>query len=204
MKNKTTAEINFPVSEEVLLERYGEIMTAVDSAVFERIPEVLRSWDTIVEGAGTIASLICLHKILFGGLFEFAGQVRTCNISKGSFRFANYMFLNAILPVIEQMPQSSFVEITEKYVEMNIAHPFREGNGRVARLWLDAMLERELGFRINWAKITRDDYMSAMQRSIINTAELRELLEGARLEDLADSDAFMLSVRKSYEYETEH
>ena len=203
MKNKIRAEINFPVSEKVLSERYDEIMAAVDSAVFEHIPEVLRSWDTIVEGAGTIDSLICLHKILFGGLFEFAGQVRTCNISKGSFRFANYMFLNAILPVIEQMPQSSFVEITEKYVEMNISHPFREGNGRVARLWLDAMLERELGFRINWAKITRDDYMSAMQRSIINTAELRELLEGSRLEDLADRDAFMLSVKKSYEYETD-
>lgn len=165
--------------------------------------EIWRLWPEFVRNAGTWEYLRKIHELLFNGLFDFAGKIRTRNISKGGFRFANSLFLADILPIISQMPQSSFKEIVEKYVEMNIAHPFREGNGRAMRLWLDAMLERQLGTRIDWTGIRRDDYMSAMHRSPVNSLELETLLLGSMLkpEELSDKDIFMAGLAASYKYE---
>ena len=141
--------------------------------------------------------------MLFGGLLDFAGRIRTHNISKGGFRFANALFLSNIVPIIAEMPQSDFEEILTKYVEMNIAHPFREGNGRALRLWLDAMLEGETGTRTDWRRISRDEYLSAMQRSPVNPLELATLLRSSMLpaEALGDRDIFLAGLSASYKYE---
>ncbi|MBQ7155107.1 MAG: Fic family protein [Synergistaceae bacterium] len=182
---------------------YDEVIPEIDRLSLDRRAEIWEAWPEFVANAGTWECLRRLHEVMFGGLFEFAGKIRTQNISKGGFRFANALFLNDILPIISRMPQSNFGEIVEKYVEMNIAHPFREGNGRVMRLWLDAILERQLATRINWSGITRSDYMSAMQRSPVNSLELETLLRGAMLkpEELGDKDIFIASLTASYRYE---
>ncbi|MBQ3446801.1 MAG: Fic family protein [Synergistaceae bacterium] len=179
------------------------VMIEVDRLSLQRGPKVWEAWPKFVKSAGAWECLRDIHVMLFGGLLDFAGQVRTRNISKGGFRFANVIFLQDNLPTISGMPQSNFPEILEKYAEMNIAHPFREGNGRAMRLWLDGMLERELNTRIDWAKIGREEYLSAMQRSPVNTLELATLLKNSMLtaEALCDEAVFMAGLSASYKYE---
>lgn len=150
---------------------------------------------------GTTRGLQDIHAALFGGLYSFAGRIRTFNISKGGFRFANSLYLIPALEAIERMPQTTFEEIVAKYVEMNIAHPFMEGNGRATRIWLDMMLRYSLGKVIDWQRIKREDYMMAMERSSVNDLELRVLLQSALSEDTEDRDVIFHGIEQSYYYE---
>ena len=195
--------IKLPVDESELAENYDVLMPEIDRLSLDRRGKIWEAWQDFVKIAGTWECLRDFHVMLFGGLFSFAGKIRTQNISKGGFRFANALFLDKILPVISEMPQRNFDEILAKYIEMNIAHPFREGNGRVLRLWLDAVLERELNTRVCWANIGREVYMSAMQRSPVNALELEVLLQKNMLpaKDLASKDIFMAGLSASYKYE---
>ena len=195
--------MKFPVSEKDLEKNYREIMSDVDKLSLQRVHEIQYEWSSFVKIAGSWECLRRLHVALFGGLFDFAGKFRTCNISKGGFRFANCIFLDSNVPIICAMDQGNFDEILAKYVEMNIAHPFRDGNGRAMRLWLDAMLEREVHTRINWSIITRDEYLSAMSRSPVNSLELATLLRGAFLSPdlMNDPELFAACLSASYEYE---
>ena len=195
--------MKFPVDERELERNYGEIMPEIDRLSLERASKVWESWPDFVSIAGTWECLRKIHAEIFGGLFTFAGEIRTVNISKGGFRFANSLFLGKILPVISDMPQKDFSDILAKYTEMNIAHPFREGNGRAMRLWLDAILEREMKTRIDWRKITREEYISAMQRSPVNSLELETLLRGAMMgpEELSEEYIFTACAEVSYSYE---
>lgn len=142
-----------------------------------------------------------IHRPLFAGLYPFAGEIRTQNISKGGFRFANSLYLLPALEAIEKMPEDTFEEIVAKYVEMNIAHPFMEGNGRATRIWLDMMLRRSLGKVVDWRNITREAYMQAMERSPINDLELRVLLQGALTTETDDRDVIFHGIDQSYYYE---
>ncbi len=195
--------MKFPIYEKELESNYGVIMTEADRVSLERVSQVWESWPGFVSAAGTWECLRKIHGVIFGGLFTFAGEIRKVNISKGGFRFANSLFLEKILPVISDMPQKNFADILAKYTEMNIAHPFREGNGRAMRLWLDAILEREMMTRIDWRKISRDEYMSAMHRSPVNTLELETLLRGAMMspQELGDKVIFSEGLAVSYSYE---
>lgn len=150
---------------------------------------------------GTIRGLQDINKALFGGLYPFAGQIRKLNISKGGFRFANSLYLIPALEAIEKMPDNTFEEIVAKYVEMNIAHPFMEGNGRATRIWLDMLMKRSLGKVIDWRKITKEAYMQAMERSPINDLELRILLQSALTENTDDRDVIFHGIEQSYYYE---
>ena len=150
---------------------------------------------------GTAKGLCEIHRRLFGGLYDFAGEIRTLNIAKGGFRFANCMYLDAILPIIENMPEGSFEEIIAKYVEMNIAHPFMEGNGRAARIWLDMMLKRSLGRVVDWRKVDKDLYLQAMERSPVNDLELRALLQPALTDRTDDREIIFKGIEQSYYYE---
>lgn len=150
---------------------------------------------------GTVAGLCAIHTALFGGLYDFAGQVRTLNISKGGFRFANALYLDAILPVIEQMPETTYEQIVAKYVEMNIAHPFMEGNGRATRIWLDMMLKKRLGKVVDWRQVDKDRYLQAMERSPINDLELRALLLPALTDRTDDREVIFKGIEQSYYYE---
>lgn len=146
-------------------------------------------------------SLAKIHRYLFEDIYEFAGILRDVNIAKGNFRFAPVMYLKASLEYIESMPQSSFDEIIEKYVEMNIAHPFREGNGRSARIWLDLMLKKELGKVINWSEVDKNDYLLAMERSPIKDIEIKYLLKQALTDKINDREIYMKGIDTSYYYE---
>ncbi len=150
---------------------------------------------------GTFQGLAKIHKYLFGEIYGFAGQVRTVNIAKGNFRFAPVLYLQAALEQIEQMPQSTFDEIVEKYVEMNVAHPFREGNGRSTRLWLDAILKKELQQVIDWSQVDKDDYLLAMERSPVKDLEIKTLLKAALTDRINDREIYMKGVDASYHYE---
>jgi cell filamentation protein len=152
---------------------------------------------------GTVKGLAHIHKYLFGGLYAFAGQIREQNISKGGFKFANALYLHENLRTIERMPESSFNEILLKYVEMNVAHPFMEGNGRSTRLWLDMMLKKNLGKCVDWQRINKHDYLSAMERSVTDDSFLRELLRGALTNEINDREIFMKGIDRSYYYEEE-
>ncbi|MBQ7573735.1 MAG: Fic family protein [Clostridia bacterium] len=151
--------------------------------------------------AGTVSSLITIHKHLFGDIYDFAGKIRELNIAKGNFRFAPVMYLKEALKNIEKMPQSTFDEIIEKYVEMNIAHPFREGNGRSTRIWLDLILKQELGRVIDWSKVDKDDYLLAMERSPIKDIEIKHLLKNALTDDINNRELYMKGIDTSYYYE---
>ena len=151
--------------------------------------------------AGTVEGLKQIHKFLFEDIYDFAGQIRDINISKGNFRFAPVMYLEQSLQHIEKMPQSTFDEIVEKYVEMNIAHPFREGNGRATRIWLDLIFKKELKMVVDWNKIDKDDYLSAMIRSPIKNIEIKYLLQGALTDKINDREIFMKGIDVSYYYE---
>jgi len=151
---------------------------------------------------GTTKGLCEIHRYLFEGLYDFAGKIRQLNISKGGFRFANAMFLHVILPVIDQMPENTFEEIVAKYVEMNIAHPFMEGNGRATRIWLDLILKKRLGKVVNWQLIDKAPYLQAMERSPINDLELRFLLQPALTDKVNDREVIFKGIEQSYYYES--
>lgn len=150
---------------------------------------------------GKFSSLQEIHKYLFQDIYEFAGQVRTVNISKGYFRFAPVMYLETSLKYIDNMPQSSFDEIIEKYVEMNIAHPFREGNGRSTRIWLDCILKKELKKVVDWSKIDKNDYLMAMERSPVKDIEIKYLLKNALTSNVNSREIYMNGIDHSYYYE---
>ena len=151
---------------------------------------------------GTTKGLCEIHRYLFEGLYDFAGEIRRLNISKGGFKFANAMFLHAILPVIDQMPENTFEEIVAKYVEMNIAHPFMGGNGRATRIWLDLILKKRLGKVVNWQRIDKAPYLQAMERSPINDLELRFLLQPALTDKVNDREVIFKGIEQSYYYES--
>jgi len=151
--------------------------------------------------AGTFESLAKIHKYLFDEIYDFAGEVRKVNISKGNFRFAPLMYLDAALQSIDKMPQSTFDEIVEKYVEMNVAHPFREGNGRSTRIWLDLMLKKEIGYVVDWSKVDKEDYLLAMERSPIKDIEIKFLLKNSLTDNVNDREIYMKGIDHSYYYE---
>ena len=151
--------------------------------------------------AGTFAALAFIHRFLFDKIYAFAGEIRTVNLAKGNFRFAAALYLDQALARIETMPQSTFDQIVEKYVEMNVAHPFREGNGRSGRIWLDLMLKKELGLVIDWRKVDREDYLLAMERSPIRDLEIKHILRDALTDRIDDREIFMKGIDQSYAYE---
>ncbi len=151
--------------------------------------------------AGTFVSLKAIHKYLFEEIYDFAGELRTVNIGKGNFRFAPLMYLEAALANIDKMPQSTFDEIIEKYVEMNIAHPFREGNGRSTRIWLDCILKKEIGMVVDWRKVDKGDYLLAMERSFIKDIEIKHILKNALTDKTTDREVYMEGIDHSYYYE---
>lgn len=150
---------------------------------------------------GTFAGLAFIHKYLFEDIYHFAGQIRDVNIAKGNFRFVPLMYLRQALEQIDAMPQSSFDQIVEKYVEMNIAHPFREGNGRAARIWLDLMLKNEIQKIIDWNIVNKEDYLSAMERSVVKDIEIKGILNQALTDKINDRALFMKGIDVSYFYE---
>lgn len=151
--------------------------------------------------AGSFQALAEIHKYLFEDIYDFAGKIRTVSIAKGGFRFAPVMYLESSLENIEKMPQSDFDSIVEKYVEMNIAHPFREGNGRSMRIWLDMMFRKELSMAVDWSRIDKEDYLLAMERSPIRDIEIKHLLKNALTADINDRELFMKGIDQSYYYE---
>ena len=150
---------------------------------------------------GTYESLAAIHEYLFDEIYDFAGKIREVNLSKGNFRFAPLMYLEAALQSIDKMPQSTFDEIIEKYVEMNVAHPFREGNGRSTRIWLDLMLKKEIGYVVDWSKVDKEDYLLAMERSPIKDIEIKFLLKNALTDNIHDREIYMKGIDHSYYYE---
>ena len=151
--------------------------------------------------AGTFASLQAIHRYLFGEIYPFAGELRAVNMAKGSFRFAPVLYLEAALENIERMPQKTFDQIIEKYVEMNVAHPFREGNGRSTRIWLDCILKKELGVVVDWSLVDKEDYLLAMERSPIKDVEIKYLLKNALTSDVDSREVYMKGIDHSYYYE---
>ena len=151
--------------------------------------------------AGTFEALKNIHKYLFEDIYEFAGMLRKVNIAKGNFRFTPIVYLEESIKNIEKMPQSTYEEIIEKYVEMNIAHPFREGNGRVIRIWLDLMLKKELNLVVDWSKVDKNDYLLAMERSPIKDTEVKELLRQSLTDKVNDREVYMKGIDSSYLYE---
>lgn len=151
--------------------------------------------------AGKFSSLSAIHKYLFEDIYEFAGEIRTVNIAKGNFRFAPVMYLRAALDSIDKMPQSNFEEIIEKYVEMNIAHPFREANGRSTRIWLDLMLKNGIGKVVDWSKVDKEDYLMAMERSPIKDIEIKYILRAGLTDEVDNREIYMKGIDHSYYYE---
>ena len=156
-------------------------------------------WDSVEPG--TFSCLSAIHKKLVGDIYDFAGKIRTVNIAKGNFRFAPVMYLKEALKSIEKMPQQSFQQIVEKYVEMNVAHPFREGNGRSTRIWLDLMLKKEIQQVVDWSKVDKEDYLLAMERSPVKDIEIKFLLQNALTNQITDREVYMKGIDHSYYYE---
>ena len=152
---------------------------------------------------GTIKGLQQIHAYLFGGLYDFAGQIRSVNIAKGGFQFAMAQYLPQTLLSIERMPETTFDEIAEKYVEMNIAHPFREGNGRSTRIWLDLIFKKHLQMCVDWSRINKNDYLQAMQQSVADSSNIKALLRAALTDKINDRETFMKGIDYSYYYEQE-
>lgn len=150
---------------------------------------------------GTFATLKAIHKYLFDEIYDFAGKLRTVNIAKGNLRLAPVMYLEATLANIDKMPQSTFDEIVEKYVEMNIAYPFREGNGRSTRIWLDCIFKKEIGRVVDWSKVDKDDYLLAMERSPIKDIETKHILKNVLSDDIHSREVYMKGIDHSYYYE---
>ena len=150
---------------------------------------------------GTFHGLAQIHEYLFSDIYDFAGKIRTVNLAKGGFRFAPVLYLRDALEKISRMPQNTFDEIIEKYVEMNVAHPFREGNGRSTRIWLDAILKKELGKVIDWSRVDKEDYLLAMERSPVRDTEIKKLLKAALTDQIYDREVYMKGIDASYRYE---
>ena len=151
--------------------------------------------------AGTCSSLQFIHKYLFEEIYDFAGELRTVNIAKGNFRFAPVIYLKDTLNIIDKLPENTYDEIIKKYVEMNVAHPFREGNGRATRIWLDQILKKRLGKCVDWSKVGKEEYLSAMERSPINDLEIKTLLKAALTPEIESREVYMKGIQASYEYE---
>lgn len=191
----------------MVLENKLGITNSADLAKEEEILSKKRAVELFENGllsladAGSFSSLQKIHEYLFQDIYDFAGKIRTVNIVKGSFRFAPVVYLQDALKHIENMPQSTFDEIIKKYVEMNVAHPFREGNGRSTRIWLDLILKKELNKVVNWRRVDKNDYLLAMERSPIKDLEIKVLLKDALTDDINDREVFMKGIDASYSYE---
>ena len=176
-------------------------MKQIDEKSLQKAFQLFESGDIERMEIGTTKGLQQIHKYIFGGLYDFAGKIRDKNISKGGFRFANALYLNEILPKIEQMPENTFEEIIAKYVEMNIAHPFMEGNGRTMRIWLDLILKKHLNKVINWQFVDKTLYLQAMERSPINDLEIRFLLKENLTSETENREIIFKGIEQSYYYE---
>lgn len=172
-----------------------------DRESLSRARRLYETGDIETMEVGTTRGLRQIHAYIFGGIYDFAGQVRQQNIAKGGFRFANSLFLDAILPIIDGMPEESVEQIVAKYVEMNVAHPFMEGNGRAMRIWLDQMLRRSVGKVVDWRRVDRGAYLQAMERSPVNDLELRTLLAPALTDDVDNREVIFKGLEQSYRYE---
>jgi len=178
-----------------------ELARAEEKISKQKARQMFDSGDINKAQVGTFVGLAFIHAYLFGDIYEFAGKIRNVNIAKGDFRFAPLMYLEASLKHIDAMPQSNFDEIIEKYIEMNIAHPFREGNGRATRIWLDLMLKKEIQRVIDWNQVDKEEYLSAMQRSVVKNVEIKALLKEALTDRIDDRALFMKGIDVSYFYE---
>ena len=178
-----------------------ELARAEEKISKQKAGQLFDSDDIALAEVGTFKGLAFIHAYLFDEIYDFAGKLRNVNIAKGSFRFAPLMYLEAALKHIDAMPQCSFDQIIEKYVEMNIAHPFREGNGRAARIWLDLILKKELKRVVDWNAVDKDEYLSAMQRSVVKDLEIKALLHDALTDQINDRALFMKGIDVSYFYE---
>ena len=176
-------------------------MRSIDKISLENAYRFFETGDIETIEVGTTKGLQQIHKYLFNNLYDFAGILRTQNISKGGFRFANAMYLNEILVKIEQMPESTFEQIVSKYVEMNIAHPFLEGNGRTMRIWLDRILKKQLQNVVNWQHVDKTLYLQAMERSPVNELEIKTLLSNNLTEDINSKEVIFKGIEQSYYYE---
>lgn len=190
-----TIENKFGITDPAELARTEELISK------KKAKEMFESGFLDSLKAGTFESLRLIHKRLFEDIYGFAGKLRSVNISKGNFRFASAMYIDAAVENIEKMPQTTFDEIIEKYVEMNIAHPFREGNGRAGRIWLDLILKKELGVVVDWSRVDKDDYLLAMERSPIKDTEIKYLLKNALTDKINDRETYMKGMDRSYYYE---
>ncbi len=194
MANKMTLENRLNITDSADLAREERISKKKAAQLFDN--KLLDSFP-----AGKFDTLQAIHKYMFEDVFDFAGEIRTVNLAKGNFRFAPLIYLQAALDNIDKMPQSTFNEIIEKYVEMNIAHPFREGNGRSTRIWLDHILKNEIGKVVDWSKVDKEDYLLAMERSPIKDVEIKVLLKGALTDEINSREVYMKSIDQSYYYE---
>lgn len=194
MANKMTLENRLNITDSADLAREERISKKKAAQLFDN--KFLDSFP-----AGKFDTLQTIHKYMFEDVFDFAGEIRTVNLAKGNFRFAPLIYLQAALDNIDKMPQSTFNEMIEKYVEMNIAHPFREGNGRSTRIWLDHILKNEIGKVVDWSKVDKEDYLLAMERSPIKDVEIKVLLKGALTDEINSREVYIKSIDQSYYYE---
>jgi cell filamentation protein len=178
-----------------------ELAKAEEKISKQKAKQLFDSGDIAKAEVGTFRGLSFIHAYLFGDIYDFAGKIRTVNIAKGNFRFAPLMYLEQSLAHIDSMPQGSFDQIIEKYVEMNIAHPFREGNGRTTRIWLDLILKKEIKQVIDWNQVNKEEYLSAMERSVVKDIEIKVLLKQALTDQIDDRALFMKGIDVSYFYE---